>query len=625
MNYLRLEHVSKSYGEKVLFSDVDLLVNKGDKTALVAKNGSGKSTLLRVIGGFESPEGENAHIWMHKDTKVYYLEQEPDLDDRMSILDTVLYSDDPTITCVREHQHAVATNDQEALARIMTRMEELKAWDAEARIMETLSKLRLTDLEQKVGNLSGGQRKRVAIAQMVLSNADFLILDEPTNHLDLDMIEWLEEYLQQSQLTVFMVTHDRYFLENVCNRIVELDQGKLYSYPGNYAEFLEKKTARQINEATRQQKAHKLMKTELEWVRRMPKARGTKAKARLDKFQEIKAEAKKRPDDQELRFTIDSERLGSKIVEFHQAGFSYGENVILKPFTYKFKKRERVGIVGPNGAGKSTFLKLMTGELSPDKGKIVIGDTVKFGYFSQDGMDLKEDKRMIDVVRDIAEYLPMPKGQKLTAESLLERFLFPRSQQQVYVSQLSGGEKRRLHLLTVLMENPNFLILDEPTNDLDILTLNVLEQFLQDFEGCLVIVTHDRYFMDKLVDHLFILEGNGDISDFNGFYSEYRASQQLLAESSANKSEKSGKSSQTSPSPSGNEIDRETRKVLKRLENKLSKLENEKKELMASFHSGELDTEGINKASARLGEVNEEIEELEMEWMEIVDRQSSSS
>lgn len=625
MNYLRLEHVSKSYGEKVLFSDVDLLVNKGDKTALVAKNGSGKSTLLRVIGGFESPEGENAHIWMHKDTKVYYLEQEPDLDDRMSILDTVLYSDDPTITCVREHQHAVATNDQEALARIMTRMEELKAWDAEARIMETLSKLRLTDLEQKVGNLSGGQRKRVAIAQMVLSNADFLILDEPTNHLDLDMIEWLEEYLQQSQLTVFMVTHDRYFLENVCNRIVELDQGKLYSYPGNYAEFLEKKTARQINEATRQQKAHKLMKTELEWVRRMPKARGTKAKARLDKFQEIKAEAKKRPDDQELRFTIDSERLGSKIVEFHQAGFSYSENVILKPFTYKFKKRERVGIVGPNGAGKSTFLKLMTGELSPDKGKIVIGDTVKFGYFSQEGMDLKEDKRMIDVVRDIAEYLPMPKGQKLTAESLLERFLFPRSQQQVYVSQLSGGEKRRLHLLTVLMENPNFLILDEPTNDLDILTLNVLEQFLQDFEGCLVIVTHDRYFMDKLVDHLFILEGNGDISDFNGFYSEYRASQQLLVESSANKSEKSGKSSQTSPSPSGNEIDRETRKVLKRLENKLSKLENEKKELMASFHSGELDTEGINKASARLGEVNEEIEELEMEWMEIVDRQSSSS
>lgn len=623
MNYLRLENVSKSYGDKLLFEDINLLVNKGDKTALVAKNGSGKSTLLRVIAGMESAEGETATVWVHKDTKSYYLMQDPEFDPKATVFDTVLDSDEEAIRCVREYRLATMGKDPDRLARSMARMDELKAWDTEARIMETLARLKLDRLDHEVGQLSGGQRKRVAIAQMVLSKADFLVLDEPTNHLDLDMIEWLEQFLQQPQLTVFMVTHDRYFLENVCDHIAELDEGQLYSYTGGYGDFLEKKTARQMNDAARQQKAFKLMKTELEWVRRMPKARGTKAKARLDKFQEIKAEAKKRPDDQELRFMIDSERLGSKIVEFHGAGFSYGESRIISPFTYKFKKRERVGIVGPNGAGKSTFLKLMTGQLSPDSGKVVIGDTVKFGYFSQEGLELREDKRVIEVVRDIAEYLPLPKGQKLTAESLLERFLFPRKQQQVYVSQLSGGEKRRLHLLTVLMENPNFLILDEPTNDLDILTLNVLEQFLEDFDGCLVIVTHDRYFMDKLVDHLFILDGSGGIRDFNGFYSEYRAQLQLEEEEArvarAAVASATGASAGQGGTSAGraDEPDRETRKLLKRLENKLAKLEEEKKKLLAAFNEGSLEGDALNEASARLGLLQEEIDEAEAEWMEL--------
>lgn len=615
MNYLQLDQVSKSYGEKVLFSQVDLLVNKSDKTALVAKNGSGKSTLLRLIAGLESPEGERSKIWITKEARRFYLEQDPELPPERTVLETVLDSDDPVITCVRRYRQAIAEDDDAKLSSSLTQMDELKAWGAEAKVMETLSRLKLDDLAKTVGTLSGGQQKRVALAQMILSGADFLILDEPTNHLDLDMIEWLEQFLQQSHLTVFMVTHDRYFLENVCNQIVELDQGNLYVYSGSYADFLDKKMARQQNESVRQQKAFQLMKTELEWVRRMPKARGTKAKARMDKFQEIKQEARKRTDDQEVQFFIDSGRMGSKIVEFHQAGFSYDKDPVINPFTYKFKKRERVGIVGPNGAGKSTFLKLMMGELEPDKGKVVIGETINFGYFSQDGMELKEDKRMIEAVRDIAEYLPLPKGQKLTAESLLERFLFPRSQQQVYISQLSGGEKRRLHLLMVLMTNPNFLILDEPTNDLDILTLNVLEQFLMDFDGCLVIVTHDRYFMDKLVDHLFILDGSGDIRDFNGFYSEYRTSLQLEAEqASAARQNQAGSVGQETKTAETKE-DKETKKQIKRLEQKLVRLEEEKSKLMAHFDDPGITAEQISESSKRLGEVQAEIGEIEDAWL----------
>ena len=523
MQYLLLENINKSFGEKVLFDDINLSITKGDKIALIAKNGSGKTTLLKVIAGTEGIEGENATIQTAKGIEIAYLEQEPYFHPDASVLDAVLESDHPSIHAIRVYEEALQTGDNAALEEAIVKIEDLKAWDVEHRMREILSKLNITDLKQKVGQLSGGQKKRIALAKIILRNPDFLILDEPTNHLDIDMIEWLENYLESSQLTIFMVTHDRYFLERVCNTIIELDRGNVYPYKGNYSNYLEKKDARMANESVVLDKTQKLFKKELQWIRRQPKARSTKAKSRVDDFQDIKQRAHQKLDDDEMTIHIKSSRMGSKILEAHGLTKSFGDKHIIKLFNYKFKKGERVGIVGPNGAGKSTVLKLLTGELKPDGGKVVVGDTIVFGYYTQSGMNLKDDKRVIEVVRDIAEYIPLEKGQKLTAESLLEKFLFPRAQQRVYVSQLSGGERRRLYLLTILMSNPNFLILDEPTNDLDVLTLNVLENFLMDFPGCLIIVSHDRYFTDKLVQHLFILDGEGGVKDYNGNYSKYRA------------------------------------------------------------------------------------------------------
>jgi len=623
VEYLSLEHVSKMYGEKVLFDDISLQISKGQKVALVAKNGSGKSTLLRVVTGKEPPEGEVATVRLRRDVRLGILMQDPDLYEHHTVLEAAFDSDNPMIQAMKQYEEAMLRPERaEDLQRAITRMDDLEAWDFEARVREVLTKLNIGNYDQPVRSLSGGQKKRLALAKLIIDEPEFLILDEPTNHLDLDMIEWLEEYLQQPGITLFMVTHDRYFLERVCNEIVELDRGNLYRYTGSYSDFLEKKTVRQENEGTELEKNKKLYKKELDWVRRAPKARGTKAKSRVSSFEHLEDKISGTQLDQEIQIDIKGQRLGKKILECHNLGKTFEDKVIVDSFDYKFRKGERVGIVGPNGVGKTTFLKLLTKEERPTAGKIVIGGNTVFGYYTQEGIKLDGDKRVIEVITDIAEYIPLEKGQKLTAPSLLERFLFSRKQQQVYVSQLSGGEKRRLYLLTVLMENPNFLILDEPTNDLDIMTLNVLEDFLLDFPGCVMIVTHDRYFMDKIVDHLFVFQGQGKIKDFNGDYTEYRAMQkawdreQRAEERAVQQQEKAAR--QEAAAKVG--LTHEQRKEIKRLEKSISKLEEKKSSLQEAFNTTDLSPDRIKELSLELKEVEAKIEEAELRWMELAEQ-----
>ena len=617
MQYLSLENVHRSYGEKILFKDVNLTISKGDKIALVAKNGSGKTTLLRIIAGEEGSDGENAQITISKEIRTAILKQDPQFDGESTVWEAIFDTGNEAIRAVAEYEKAMISGDESWLQKCVTRLDDLKAWDLESRIKEVLSKLKLDELHQKIRQLSGGQVKRLALAKILMEEPDFIILDEPTNHLDIDMIEWLEAYLQQPNITVFMVTHDRYFLERVCNEILELDQGNLYVYRGNYSQFLEKREARVQNDAVQLEKTKKLFSKELEWMRRQPQARSTKAKSRIDDFYDIKEKAMVRQQQNAVQMNIAASRLGSKILEAHNISKKFGSKSIIEGFTYKFKKGERIGIIGPNGTGKSTFLKLLTQQIEPDTGKIVIGDTIVFGYYTQDGLQLKEDKTVIDVIRDIAEYIPLEKGFKLSAESLLERFLFPRSQQRVYVSQLSGGEKRRLYLLTILMKNPNFLILDEPTNDLDIITLNVLEEYLLDFPGCLIIVTHDRYFMDKLVDHLFILEGGGVLRDFNGTHSEYRDMKKAEERSTVQSvpvldaldanAEKKGKASY------------EQRKEFSKLEKEIKKLEEQKADITGRFNDSSLSPDRIMELSAELQQIQSILEVKEEKWFALAD------
>lgn len=622
MNYLTLENVSKTFGEKTLFKNINLQISQGDKIALVAKNGTGKTTLLRLIGGMEPPEGETAHLLFAKNIRIGYLEQAPEFPEGQTVIQAVFDSKNILVRATQEYNQALLNpDDEKAMQAALTKMDDLKAWDFEASMKEILFKLKIDRLDQVVSTLSGGQRKRLALAKLLIDEPDFVILDEPTNHLDLDMIEWLEEYLLRSKLTVFLVTHDRYFLEKVCNTIIELHGGQLFKYRGSYADYLEKKSMRMENDAVVLDKTKKLMKKELEWMRRQPKARGTKAKSRQDKFYEIKDKASQKLDNEDLKIEIKGARLGSKILEAHNISKAYEEKVLVKDFSYKFKKKERVGIVGKNGVGKTTFLNLLTKKLRPDNGKVIIGDTVVFGYYTQDGINLKDDKKVIDVVRDVAEFIPLAKGQKLSAIQLLDRFLFAREQHQVYVSQLSGGERRRLYLLTVLMDNPNFLILDEPTNDLDILTLNVLEDFLMDFPGCLIVVSHDRYFMDKIVDHLFILEGDGIIKDYNGNYTDYRLIEkvrQLEAERAA----RANRPKEAKPEKSTDDKPRLTymeRKELGRLEKEIEKLEKKKQEITDQFNNPDLEPSAIEKLSIELGEVGRKLEEKEERWMELAE------
>lgn len=622
MNYLTLENVARSLGDKVLFRNVNLQINQGDKAALIAKNGSGKTTLLKVIAGEEPSDGDTSKVLLRSDIRIGYLPQEPEFYEGHTVLEAAFDSDNPTIQAIRQYEMALLQpGNDTAMKQALAQMDDLKAWDFEARTKEILFKLNLTNLEQPVATLSGGQRKRLALAKLLIEEPEFLILDEPTNHLDLDMIEWLEEYLKQPNLTLFMVTHDRYFLERICDTIYELDRGDVFKYTGGYADFLVKKAMRQENEATVLDKAKKLYRKELDWMRRSPQARSTKAQARIERFFEIEEKASKKLDTEQMQIEIQVQRLGSKILELHYVSKSFGNVKILEDFHYKFKKGERVGIVGKNGVGKTTFLRLLTGDEKPDSGKVVTGETVVFGYYAQDGLQSVEnqDKRVIDFIQNIAEYLPLDKGRKLTAAQLLERFLFSREQQQVQISQLSGGERRRLYLLSILMQNPNFLILDEPTNDLDVMTLNVLEDWLLSFPGCLVVVSHDRFLLDKLCDHLFVFDGNGKVTDFNGRYMEYR---QWAKEQEISLRRSAG---HTTPKPSNHEIrtgsglTKQQKNELKKLEREIAELEKRKAELLQSFTRNDLSLEQIQQMSNELKLVESSLEAKELRWMELAE------
>lgn len=620
MTYLELDNVSKSYGEKILFDQVSLHINKGQKVGLVARNGSGKSTLLRVAAGVDLPEGTHARVAVHPEARLGFLTQDAQFEDRHRVIDVILNTGDPVLKLVARYQELMDRDPHHAdMQAVLHDMDEKGGWAKESRIKEVLGKLNLHDLEKTVGQMSGGEQKRLDLARVILEEPDFLILDEPTNHLDVEMIEWLEQFLSQQGLTIFIVTHDRYFLENVCDTIVELDRGQIYKYKGNYADFLEKKTTREETQQVETGKLRKLMLRELEWVRRSPSARGTKAKSRVDRFYQIKEEASVKGPDKDLQIDLKGSRLGSKILEAHYLTKRFGDKLLVDHFSYKFRKGERVGIVGPNGIGKTTFLQMLTEELRPDSGKIVIGGTVVFGYYTQAGLQLDQDKRVIDVVRDIAEFVPLDKGQKLMAPQLLERFLFSRPQQQVYVSQLSGGERRRLHLLCILMHNPNFLILDEPTNDLDVLALNVLEDYLLDFPGVVLIVTHDRYFMDKIVDHLFVFEGEGKIRDYNGTYTEYRS---WLREK-----QREDRASRD-PEPVKADVPRkgiqpkityQQKRQMDKLEKEIARLEEQKKSIHARFADEVLAGEEITRLSKELDQLQGQIEEKELEWMTIAE------
>jgi ABC transport system ATP-binding/permease protein len=616
MNYLTLEHITKIHGEKVLFEDLSIMINQGDKAAIIARNGSGKSSLMRIIAGEDHSDGDQANIYVNKDIRMAYLSQDPDFDEDDTILDAILSSDNDSMMPLRALHHAHFTHSPEEMEKALSLMDEHHAWEMDTTMRELIGKFQLPGFEFKVKHLSGGQKKRLALVRILCTRPDFLILDEPTNHLDLEMIEWLEEYLESAQLTLLMVTHDRYFLNNVCNQIYELDRGVLYKYQGDYESFLEKKAMRMSQEATYRDKTEKLLRKELEYVKRMPKARTSKHKARVDRYYDLKESLEGPKEAGTIEFEIDSPRLGTKVLEMHHISKAFGDKKIIQDFSYKFKHTDRIGIVGPNGSGKTSFIRMMTGIEKVDSGKLILGDSVKFGHYQQDGIRLSEDKRVIDVIREIADYIPLKKSHKLSAEALLERFLFPRAQQQVYVSQLSGGEKRRLYLLTVLISNPNFLILDEPTNDLDIITLNVLEEYLLDFPGCIVIVSHDRYFMDKIVQHVFVLQAGGQVQDFPGNYSDYRNAE----DNRIKRQETEVKASSPIPdktrmkSPGHNE-----KKEMTKIEKELEKLSAERDQLVLKFNENP-DNDQITSLNKRLMEIQKLMEEKESRWMELVEQ-----
>src|SRR5210317_700606 len=597
MNLLSVENISKSYGELVLFEQLSFGVNKDQKIALIAKNGSGKTAILNILSGLDQPD--QGMVNYRKDTKVSFLSQEPILAEDSTIEECILASDNEVLKVIANYEKALLDMDNtDGYQKAFDAMDRHDAWDFETQYQQILSKLKLDNLQLKVSALSGGQKKRVALANALLNKPDLIILDEPTNHLDLEMIEWLEVYFAKENITLFMVTHDRYFLERVCNEIVELDQGQLHTYKGNYAYYLEKKEARLSQEQVEQHKSKRLFKKELDWMRRQPKARTTKSKSRIDDFAQIKERAHQRRQDHEIQLEIDMERMGTKILECHKLFKSFGDKSILDGFDYNFLRGERIGIIGKNGTGKSTFLNILTGKESPDAGKIVVGDTIKFGYYTQAVIPSKSGQKVIDVIREFGDYIPLKKGRQISAQQLLERFLFDRKKQYDFVEKLSGGERKRLYLCTVLIQNPNFLILDEPTNDLDIVTLNVLESFLLDFPGCLIVVSHDRYFMDKIVDHLFVFRGNGVIEDFPGNYTDFKVyedSKPKLSEVNKEKSEKKTWKKDANITLSYNE-----QKELKTIESKLKSLEYDKKQLEAKFHDNTLDQEQINSLSQEL-------------------------
>ena len=612
MNYLSIENISKSYGEVELFSDISFGINKDQKIAFIAKNGTGKTTILNILAGKES--SDTGQVVSRKGLKIEYLAQKEDLDFDLTVEQTIFNSDNDTLKIIEEYENALKNpSDEKAYQQAFEKMEQYNAWDFETQYKQILFKLKLDDLSQKVSSLSGGQRKRLSLAVILIHKPDLLILDEPTNHLDLEMIEWLESYFKKEKITLFMVTHDRYFLERVCNEIVELDNGGFYTYKGNYSYYLQKKEERITAEQASVDKAKNLFTKELDWMRRQPKARTTKSKSRIDDFYKIKEEAHKRRDNHTVQLEINMARMGSKILELHHISKSFGDLKILDRLEYVFKRGERIGIIGKNGTGKSSFLNIITQKLPVDSGKVVVGETIKFGYYTQDGINPKPGQKVIEIIKEYGEYIPLSKGRNISAAQLLERFLFSRKRQYDFVEKLSGGERKRLYLCTVLIQNPNFLILDEPTNDLDIVTLNILENFLLDFPGCLLVVSHDRYFMDKIVDHLFIFRGDGIIEDFPGNYSDYRTYEDSKPKEISTTVQKTDTRQKTSKT----KLTFKEKKEFDAIEGDIEKLNSQKDEIEAKFLEGSVVGEKVNELSIKLQEITTKIDKKEERWFEL--------
>ncbi len=633
MNYLTVEKLSKSIGEKELFSEITFGLEKGQKTALIARNGTGKSTLLNIIAGYDVPD--SGQVVIRNDITVSYLPQMDRFADNFSVLDAIFDAQTPTIQAIKEYEACMVLAEtehenvevQQRLQKAIMEMDRLHAWDFEAKAKEILSRFGIHDIFKNINELSGGQRKKAALAKTLIADTDLLILDEPTNHLDVEMIEWLENYLKSANVTLLMVTHDRYFLDQVCNDIIELDHGQLYHYRGKYDYFVEKKAERLANAAAENEKLRQLFRKELEWVHTSPQARTTKARARINAFEELKKEVSKAPEQKQEGFKVRTERLGNKILEINNLDFAYPDNVLLDDFSYIFKKGEKCGIVGPNGTGKSTFLKLIMGELQADGGKITPGLTIQFGYFSQDGLPYSGNKRIIDLVKEQAEVIRMDNGNYMGASQFLNHFGFKYEQQYTYYEDLSGGEKRKLHLLITLLKNPNFLILDEPTNDFDIDTLNLLEDFLENYTGCILMVSHDRWFMNKLVDHIFVFEGNGKIKDYYGNYTEYRIERdkELRLQKRIDKinapavtEESKGKPARTS---NPNKMTFKERKEFETLEVEIEQLEKEKAELIEKMNSGAGSSQELTDWSRRYQEVETSLDEKSMRWLELSEKE----
>lgn len=621
MNYLSVENLTKSFDEKQLFENITFGLDQGQKAALVGVNGCGKSTLLRVISGMETPD--SGIVSFRKGVRVSMLQQHPDFDPEATILEAIFSEDQAELNAIRDYEYALLrmeTHPEENIdiTPFISQVDALNAWEYEHQIKQLLGQLDIHDLDQRMGSLSGGQKKRVALAQALVVKPDFLILDEPTNHLDVEVIEWLESYLATQNLTLLMVTHDRYFLDKVTNEILEIDGGEIYRYKGNYSQFLEKKAEREAIESATVDKAKNLLKTELEWMRRQPKARGTKAKYRVDAFYDLKDKASSGKVAQEVEINLAGERQGKKIMELHHIHKSYGDKTLIKDFNHVFKRGERVGIVGPNGVGKSTFLNLLTRKIQPDTGQVEVGQTMKVGYYTQDETIFNPSMKVIDVVKEVAEFIKLSDGSEVSASALLTQFLFPPKTQYNFVGKLSGGEKRRLQLLRVLMDNPNFLILDEPTNDLDIMTLNVLEDYLDKFSGCLIIVSHDRYFMDRLVEHLFVFEGHGRIRDFPGNYTDYRESKKLTASTAPAKDEKSQKAAEL-PKKETQKLTFKEKFELETLEKEMPELEHQKSKIQEQLNQ-ETEYQKLEELGKELQTIEDTLAEKEMRWLELSER-----